>query len=202
MVKMKMRTLSLLAGGILIITLLSAGVVSALQPKNQGIEYSKVLNPELDFALKDQDGKNFHLRDHRGKVVLLFFGYLTCPDICPVTLSKLTRAYQLLGPAQAEKVLTVFITVDPERDTPEKLKEYLKYFKLNAVGLTGTKEEIDRVVDSYKASYQKVKVDSEAGYLVDHSDLVYVIDAQGRVVDLVHFDDEAGKIAQLIRKVL
>lgn len=171
------------------------------QKNQQAIKYYAVMNPEFDFSLKDQDGRDFHLRDHRGQIVLLFFGYLTCPDICPVTISKLSRAYRLLG-NDAKKILTVFVTVDPERDSPEKLKEYLKYFKLNMVGLTGTKKEIDKVVDSYKASYKKVETDSAAGYLMDHSDLVYLIDTQGRVVDLIHFDDEADRIAQLIKKVL
>ncbi|MBL8013616.1 MAG: SCO family protein [Candidatus Omnitrophica bacterium] len=171
------------------------------QKHQKDIKYYTVMNPELDFSLKDQDGQDFHLRDHRGEIVLLFFGYLTCPDICPVTISKLSRAYRILG-GDGNKILTVFITIDPERDTPQKLKEYLKYFKLNMIGLTGTKQEIDKVVDSYKASYQKVEMDSEAGYLMDHSDLVYLIDAKGRVVDLIHFDDEVERIAQMIKKVL
>ena len=171
------------------------------RPKSERLKMFKILNPEQDFTLKDQDGKDFHLKDHRGKVILLFFGYISCPDICPVTLSKLSRAYHLLG-NKAENILTVFVSIDPQRDTPEKMKEYLKYFKLKIVGLTGTKAEIDKVVDAYKASYQKVETDSAAGYLVDHSDLVYLIDGQGRVVDLIHFDDEASKVAELIKKNL
>lgn len=169
--------------------------------KDEKLRTYSVLNPDLDFTLKDQDGRVFHLKDHRGKTVLLFFGYISCPDVCPVTLSKLSRAFHLLG-KQADNVLTVFVTIDPERDTPEKMKEYLKYFKLKIVGLTGSKSEIDQVVNAYKGYYAKAETDSAAGYLMDHSDLVYLIDKAGRVVELIHFDDEAVKIAQLIRQNL
>src|ERR1700689_4208713 len=79
-----------------------------------------VINPQRDFTLHDQDGNIFHLKDHRGQIVLLFFGYTTCPDVCPTTLSKLARVYLLLGP-MSRKVLTVFVTIDPQRDTPQKL---------------------------------------------------------------------------------
>lgn len=184
---------------VLVIFLMS--VYPMRQKNSANIPYYSVLNPDLDFSLTDQDGKEFHLRDHRGKVVLLFFGYLTCPDICPVTLSKISRVYQLLKD-QSRNLQTVFVTIDPERDTPAKLKEYLQYFKLNVIGLTGSAAEIDKVVNAYKASYKKVEMDSEAGYLMDHSDLVYLIDPQGRVVDLIHFDDEASLVAQKLKKFL
>ena len=115
-------------------------------------------NPSSDFVLKDQDGRDFHLKDHRGKTVILFFGYLSCPDICPTTLSKLARVYKLLGTDQ-EKVLTVFVTVDPERDSPSKLKEYLEYFSIKAVGLTGTKAEVDEVAEAPQFVAGRVEVD-------------------------------------------
>jgi protein SCO1/2 len=101
-----------------------------------------------NFTLTDQDGRPFQLSSLRGRVVLLFFGYTSCPDACPTTLSKLARVYKLLG-RHRERVVTLFVSVDPGRDTPRVLKEYLKYFRVNAVGLTGTKEEIDRVVGFY-----------------------------------------------------
>lgn len=159
------------------------------------------LNPNRDFVLTDHNGNEFQLKDHRGKVVLLFFGFLSCPDICPVTLSKLTRVYNILDP-KAKDVLTIFVSVDPQRDTPEKMKEYLSYFKLNAVGLTGTKEQIDRVVDAFKGYYQMTDTDSAAGYLVDHSSYVYVIDAKGVVRALAHFEDGADKIASVVKPLL
>ena len=158
-----------------------------------------VLNPQRDFTLHDQDGRIFNLKDRRGQVVLLFFGYTTCPDICPTTLSKIARVYALLGPLR-QKLLTVFVTIDPKRDTPQKLKEYLQYFNINALGLTGTKQEIDTVVDAYKATYEKVVTNSSAlGYLFDHTDYVYLIDAQGKTEHLFHPEDNARDMAQIIK---
>lgn len=159
------------------------------------------LNPSGDFTLRDQDGQPFHLRDHRGKAVLLFFGYLSCPDICPATLSKLARVYALLGD-QKDKVLTAFVTVDPDRDTQAKLKEYLSYFRVKAVGLTGTKDEIDAVVNAYKGIYERVETDSAMGYLFNHSDYVYVIDGQGQVQALFHPEEKAETIARAVQKAI
>jgi len=157
------------------------------------------LNPQRDFTLHDQDGKIFHLKDHRGEIVLLFFGYTSCPDVCPTTLSKLARVYALLGPLR-QKVLTLFVTVDPQRDTAQKLKEYLQYFNINALGLTGTKQEIDAVVDDYKATYEKVVTNSSAlGYMFDHTDYLYLIDAQGKTAHLFHPEDRAQDMAQIIK---
>jgi len=160
------------------------------------------LNPSGDFALTDQDGKPFRLSAHRDQVVLLFFGYLSCPDICPTTLSKLSRVYKLLGPERRAKVLTVFVTIDGKRDTGTKLKEYLSYFDVNSVGLTGTQEEVDRVVKAYGASYKRVETRSALGYLYDHSDLVYLIDPRGKVENLIHADDKAEEIARDVEKIL
>jgi len=169
------------------------------KPENKPAENDYgVINPQRDFILHDQDGKIFHLKDHRGEIVLLFFGYTTCPDVCPTTFSKLARVYALLGPLR-QKVLTVFVTIDPPRDTPQKLKEYLQYFNINAMGLTGTKQEIDAVVDSYKATYDRVETNSSAlGYMFDHTDYLYLIDTQGKTSHLFHPEDKAQDMAQII----
>src|SRR5258708_27696292 len=116
-----------------------------------------------DFALTDDKGAPFNLGGQRGKVVLLFFGYTSCPDACPATMTKLSSVYKGLG-ADRDRVLTIFISVDPERDTPEALGKYMRYFGLNAVGLTGKKAEIDAVVKQYGASYAIEKSDSALGY--------------------------------------
>ncbi len=159
-----------------------------------------VINPQRDFTLHDQDGKIFHLKDHRGEVILLFFGYTSCPDVCPTTLSKLARVYSLLGMGTRQKLLTLFVTIDPQRDTPQKLKEYLQYFNINAVGLSGTKQEIDKVVDAYKAMYEKVDTNSSAlGYMFDHTDYLYLIDKEGKTSYLFHPEDKAQDMAQIIK---
>lgn len=169
------------------------------KPADKSLSLDQALNPQRDFVLHDQDGKIFQLKDHRGQIVLLFFGYTSCPDVCPMTLSKLARVYKLLGPMRP-KVLTVFVTVDPARDTPAKLKEYLRYFNINAIGLTGTKQEIDTVVDAYKATYEKVVTNSSAlGYMFDHTDYLYLIDTQGKTVHLFHPEDKAQDMAKFIK---
>jgi protein SCO1 len=168
------------------------------ESKPAGTDYG-VINPQRDFTLHDQDGKIFHLKDHRGQIILLFFGYTSCPDVCPTTLSKLARVYALLGPMR-QKILTVFVTVDPQRDTPQKLKEYMQYFNINALGLTGTKQEIDAVVDDYKATYEKVVTNSSAlGYMFDHTDYLYLIDTQGKTSYLFHPEDKAQDMAEIIK---
>ena len=131
-----------------------------------------------DFALVDQHGTRFELQNLRGQAAMLFFGYTYCPDICPVTLSKMGRVYQLLGEDQQE-LTTLFVTVDPKRDTQEKLAEYLDYFAIDAIGLRGDKEEIDQVVRQYGGYYSLGE--EEAAYLVDHSTYTYLIDQQGKV---------------------
>lgn len=179
--------------------LLTAGCEQRGQDARMG-EFG-TLNAAKDFTLKDQDGKVFHLKDHRDQLVLLFFGYLSCPDICPMTLSKVTKAMNLLGKPWKGKILTVFVSIDTNRDTSAKLKEYLSYFNIESVGLTGTKEEVDAVVNAYKASYQRVETDSVMGYLFDHSDYLYLIDHQGTVRYLFRMEDKAEHVAETIKRL-
>ncbi len=131
-----------------------------------------------DFALVDQHGMRFELQSLRGQAAMLFFGYTYCPDICPVTLSKMGRVYQLLDERQQE-LTTLFVTVDPKRDTQEQLAEYLDYFAIDAIGLHGDKEVIDQVVRQYGAHYSLGQ--EQDAYLVDHSTYTYLIDQQGKV---------------------
>ena len=103
-----------------------------------------------DFTLTDHNGKKFRLTDHRGKVILLFFGYTSCTEACPVILGRVNSVFKQLGPDR-EKTLAVFISVDPQRDTAQVLREYVKYFSARTVALTGKTEEIDAVVKQYGA---------------------------------------------------
>jgi cytochrome oxidase Cu insertion factor (SCO1/SenC/PrrC family) len=158
-------------------------------------------SPAADFSLTDQDGRPFRLSQLRGKVALLFFGYTSCPDACPTTLSKLSRVYKMLG-AEGGRVVTVFVSVDPRRDTPRALKEYLKYFRINSVGLTGSKEEIDSVVGQYGAKYEIEQSDSASGYHINHSTDLYLIDQRGQVAHTFAYKDQAKPIADEILKAL
>ena len=186
--------LSLCMGGILVLQ-------GCGKPEDPRFKEYQTLNPQKDFTLTDQNGQPFHLKDHRGELVFLFFGYLSCPDVCPTTLSKLAGVYSLLGSFKG-KVLTVFVSVDPLRDTPARLKEYLEYFNIRSVGLTGTKEQLDLVVNAYKATYEKVETGSAVGYLFNHSDYVYLIDPQGMVRYLIRPEDKPQKIADIIKVIL
>ena len=161
-----------------------------------------VLDVGGDFSLTDHDNKPFQLSSQRGKAVLIFFGYASCPDACPTTLSKLSAAYRRLG-ADAAKVQTLYITVDPDRDTPEILKEDLSYFRIGAIGLTGTKAEIDKVVAQYGASYEIVPMpQSEAQYTVAHSTTLYALDAAGRTRILFPYEATVDEITVGLQSIL
>lgn len=149
-----------------------------------------VLEGGGDFSLTDHDGRPFTLASQRGRVVLIFFGYTFCPDACPTTLSKLASVYRRLG-TNATRVKTLYVSVDPERDTPDVLKADLENFALDAVGLTGSKAELDAVVRQYGAAYEIVPTpDSAATYTVSHTTTLYAVDRQGRL--RLKFRYEAG----------
>jgi protein SCO1/2 len=154
-----------------------------------------------DFELTAHTGKTFKLADHRGQVVLLFFGYTFCPDICPTTLGTMVKVEGLLGPDR-ERLQTVFVSVDPDRDTPDRLREYLEHFEARAVGVTGPKAQLDVVVAQYAAFYEKQPSDSVMGYTVDHTSRLYLIDRHGKVRYLFRYGEEAETIAKGVRLAL
>ena len=134
--------------------------------------------PAADFDLTDQHGQKFRLSDQRGEIVLLFFGYSNCPDVCPLTMSNFKLIKEELGD-QADKVRFVFVTVDPERDTQERLSEYVKVFDPEIVALTGRRAELEPVWKSYGVYQAKQDTSSGAGYTVDHTARTYLIDQEG-----------------------
>lgn len=133
-----------------------------------------------DFPLFDPEGRQRSIQDFAGKVVVVFFGYVQCPDVCPTTLQELVEAKALLGPL-GERLHGVFITVDPERDTPEILKSYTQNFSSDFVGLTGTPEQIAQVARSFKVFYKKVPGSTPGTYTMDHSAGMYMYDPQGKL---------------------
>ena len=157
--------------------------------------------PANDFTLMDQNAKPFHLSQLRGKVVFLFFGYTHCPDACPTTMAKLAQVSKLLG-KDADQVMTVFVSVDPGRDTTSVLKSYLTYFHMNSIGLTGTKEEIDTVVKQYGAKYEIEQSDSAAGYHINHSTDLYLLDQKGELAKTFSYADGSQTIADGVRSLI
>lgn len=155
-----------------------------------------------DFALTDHDNHPFQLSSLHGNVVLIFFGYTSCPDACPTTLSKLSAVYKRLG-KDAARVRTLYISVDPDRDTPQVLKEDLSSFRINAIGLTGTKAEIDKVVALYGAAYEIIPTpQSEAKYTVAHSTTLYALDAAGRARMLFPYDATVDEVTAGVKSIL
>ncbi len=152
-------------------TLGKRGVYWVLLCLALGCEARPEADPELvplsiggDFRLTGSDGLPFVSQSLRGRTVLLFFGYTACPDVCPATMSRLARVYQDLNKQGiAGKVITVFISVDPERDSPEKLRQYLDYFAVNAIGLTGAPAQVADVAQKYAASYERAATTRRPG---------------------------------------
>lgn len=157
--------------------------------------------PAPDFELSDQNGKPYQLSDQQGKVVLLFFGYTTCPDVCPVTLAEFRRVKQALG-EQAGDVQFVLVTVDPERDTPEKLGTYVEQFDPAFTGLTGSPEALRGVYRDYGVYVEKVDSDSSVGYLVDHTARVYAVDKQGNLRLTYPFGMDVAKMSEDVTHLL
>ena len=133
-----------------------------------------------DFALTDHTGKPRALADFRGRVVVMFFGFTHCPDVCPNTLAELAAAVKKLG-TDGDKVQVLLVTVDPERDTPQVLSQYVTAFDPRFLALRGTAEETARVAKEFKILYQKVAGARPDSYTMDHSAGTYIFDTQGRL---------------------
>jgi protein SCO1 len=154
-----------------------------------------------DFQLSDPQGKPRSLADFKGKAVVVFFGYTQCPDVCPTTLAALAETMKRLGP-DADRVQVLFITVDPERDTPALLAQYVPAFDPRFLGLRGDAEATARTAKEFKILYQKVPGASAASYTMDHSAGTYVYDPQGRLRLYVSNGQGPDVFVHDIRKLL
>ena len=175
-----------------------AGVAITIWPRDA--EVTRTSDVGGPFRLTDQDGRTVTDADFKGKPFLVFFGFTHCPDVCPTALFEMSETFRRLGP-DAEKARALFISVDPERDTPEVLKQYLSSFDPRIVGLTGTPGEIAAVAKAYKAYAKKVPLDG-GGYTVDHSAIVYLMDRQGRFVAPFNLKRPADQAAADLRRYL
>lgn len=140
------------------------------------------------FELTGTDGKRFQSSTLAGKPYAVFFGFTHCPDICPTTLLEMTNHLKALGD-RADQLNVLFISVDPEKDTPEHLKLYLSAFDPRIIGLTGTKEEVAAVAKSYRAFYEKVPNKDGSDYTMNHTASVYLMDKNGRLVSTLSFEE-------------
>lgn len=157
-----------------------AGCDSAPKPQYQGTDVTGA-DFGRSLALTDHNGRPVTLDTFKGKVVVLFFGYTHCPDVCPTTLSDMAAALKLMVPEDAARVQVLFASVDPERDTPETLRAYVPYFHPSFLGLYGTPEQVAAAAKEFKVMYRKHVEPGATGYLVDHSAGSYVLDARGHL---------------------
>lgn len=194
------RIAALLASAALTLAACGRGAPETAIPKEAVIRLSEQFSS--DFALIDQNGRPVADEDFRGRTMVVYFGFASCPDVCPLALGLLSAALDELDEKEREKLAPIFITVDPERDTPEALKAYLA-FDDRITGLTGDVEAARRARESFKVyAAQRPLPDSVLGYTMDHSSLFYVVDPQGQPQIAVHDTVNAEQLAAILRREL
>jgi protein SCO1 len=190
-----------LIAGALMLPLVGAGTYVGFRRTAPRIEpaafRSGIFEPAREapaFLLDGSNGKKVSLRDHLGKVVIMEFGYTSCEFVCPVTLGRLTEVYRKLGD-QARDVQLIYVTVDPKRDNPARLREHLAGYNSSFLGATGTSDELASVLKAYGVVAEEVVSKSHAhGYEVNHSSFLYLVDQQGKIRGLVPFGTPADDI--------
>ena len=182
---------------------LSAGLLMACAPEKPQFKSIDLTGADYaqGFALTDHNGQVRHLKDFAGKVVVVFFGFTQCPDVCPMTMAELAQVKQLLGP-DGDKLQAVFISVDPERDTPEMLKAYMGNFDPSFVALRPTPAQLSEVAKDFKVYYKKVDGKTPGSYTMDHSAGSYVFDGKGRIRLYYRYGGGAETLASDIRLLL
>jgi protein SCO1/2 len=160
-----------------------------------GAEYAK------DLQLPDHNGQVRSLKDFKGKLVVLFFGYTQCPDVCPTTMAELAEARKLLGP-DGEKVQGLFVTLDPERDTPDVLKRYMANFDPSFIALRGSPEQLATTAKDFKVYYKKAEGKTPTSYTIDHSAASFVYDTQGRLRLYARYGGGAQALASDLKLLL
>lgn len=153
------------------------------------------------FALTDAYGRRTALADFRGKLVLLYFGFLSCPDICPTDLMVISQAIKSLG-AEGERLQPLFITLDPVRDKPEALGAYAGGFHPRFVALTGSEVQIRKVASDYKVFFEKVPVPGTGNYTIDHAAFTFLLDSNGKYIGLFPPGTSAERMAAILREQL
>lgn len=190
--------LATLGAAVLALGLTACGKSEASLQDVHGIDLSGATFGD-GFQLKDSDGRVRTLEDFKGKVVMMFFGFTQCPDVCPTALVNAAQIKSMLG-ADAEKLQVLFITVDPERDTPEVLREYAQAFDPSFIGLYGTAEETAAVAKAYRVYYAKVPTGNS--YTMEHTALTYVFDTEGTLRMALRYEQTPQQSVEDLRKVM
>jgi protein SCO1/2 len=190
----------LTVAGLLAAVLLVWGLAFAQPYRLHGSEITSNV-PAPEIALTRADGTDFSLAGRKGRIVMIFFGYTSCPDICPTTLADMKRVKADLG-EKADQVDFVFITVDPDRDTPERVQAYAGGFDASFIGLSGSEAELEAVWQGYGVYRQIQESNSAAGYLVDHSTRIYLVDKANHLRETFAYGTPVQDIADDIRYLL
>ena len=197
----KRETLKKIAAGALWVG--AAGIFSACTPKGpkfQGVDLTGA-DYARDLQLTDQYGKQRSLKDFAGKVVVVFFGYTQCPDVCPTSMSELAEVKRALG-ADGDRLQGIFVTVDPERDTPDMLKSYMASFDPSFIALRGTPEQTAAVAKDFKIYFKRVDGQTPTSYTMDHSAGSYVYDTKGRLRVYHRYGSGAQSLTADVRALL
>lgn len=199
---MDKKTLSVGLGSLLLVVLVALAVFYFAAPATfRGTAYVEPFPPAPAIELTRAEGQPFRLSDERGRIILLFFGYTSCPDVCPTTMAEMKLVMDKLG-GQSGAVEVIFISVDPERDTPEKIQKYVEHFNPNFVGLSGSLEQLQVIWDSYGV-YRSVNQSTSAmGYIVDHTARTLLIDQNGSLRLSYGFQTPVEDIVHDIRILL
>ena len=179
---------------------LLAGCAQDSKPQFKGVDISGA-DYARDFPLPDADGRMRSIKEFAGKAVVVFFGYTQCPDVCPTTLTEIAQAKKLLG-TDGDKVVGVFITVDPERDKPEMLKAYVANFGTDFVALRGNADQTAAVAKDFKVFYKRVEGKQPGSYFMEHSAASYVYDPQGRLRLYVRYGQGPQALADDLKLLL
>lgn len=201
MLPSRRRFVNTLAGAVMLAT--TAGLLAACsadKPQFKSIDLTGA-DYAQGFSLADQDGQVRTLKDFAGKIVVVFFGFTQCPDVCPTSLAELAEVKKLLGP-DGDKLQAIFVTVDPERDTPELLKAYMGNFDPSFVALRPTLEQLPGVAKDFKIYYKKVDGKTPTSYSMDHSAGSYIFDGKGRVRLYNRYGSGAEALTSDIRLLL
>lgn len=190
-----------LLGALFSILLLGACGEAAAPPFHNTDITGSSFGAEFPQALTDHRGQPRRLKDFRGKVVILFFGYTHCPDVCPTSLARFAEAVKQLGPA-GERVQVLFVSIDPERDTPARLAEYVPWFNSSFLGLTGTPAAVAEVTKEFRIYAARQPVDGALGYVMDHTAGAYVYDPAGRLRLFVKDDAPLDGLVADLRRLL
>jgi protein SCO1 len=200
---MDRKTLFIGIGSFLFLLAVAVAVLFFAKPASfRGTTFAEPYPVASEIDLTRSDGSRFRLSELRGEIVLVFFGYTSCPDVCPTTMAELRQALSELNARDAEQVKVVFVTVDPDRDSPERVQEYVDQFNPAFIGLSGSKTDLEKVWAEYGVYREIANEQSAAGYIVNHTARVSLIDQQGNLRISFSFDTPVEDIVHDLKLML